>query len=199
MDRRRALQMIIIDDFVKDVALLERMRDTSGDFWKKGYHWWDGWWNSNEPMTLRHELIEYIWRDGCPPQLYGTQMDGFEHWVGILDKYTTIGNEPGYALNHHFDKDEGLHKETGEIITPVMGTVYYPPVNEEKCEGGYLKIYNTHEMDLTVPYELIAPKQNRLVIFDAGQLHAVTEITKGKRYAIAINLWQPKPTTEMEY
>ena len=39
---------------------------------------------------------------------------------------------------------------------------------------------------------------NRLVIFDAGQLHAVTEITKGKRYAIAINLWEKQPDmTEM--
>jgi len=191
--------MIIIDDFVKDRDLLDRMRDSSSEFWNKGYHWWNGWWDSNEPMTLRHELIEYIWRNNCPPQLWGLDLDGFEHWVGILDKFTTIGNEPGYALNHHFDKDEGLSKETGEIVRPVMGTVYYPPMKEGECKGGYLKIYDTHEMDLTAPYELIAPKANRLVIFDAGQLHAVTEVTEGTRHSIAINLWKPKPTTEMEY
>ena len=51
-------------------------------------------------------------------------------------------------------------------------------------------------MDLTAPYELIAPVPNRLVIFDASKLHAVTEITKGKRYAIAINLWDKKPSMD---
>ena len=71
-------------------------------------------------------------------------------------------------------------------------------MNEPQCEGGHLKIYDTYEMDLTAPYELIAPVPNRLVIFDSNKLHAVTEITKGKRYAIAINLWDEKPDmTEM--
>ena len=101
-------------------------------------------------------------------------------------------------MNHHFDKDEAHWHQTGEIKGPKLGTVYYPPMGEPQCEGGYLKIYDTHEMDLTAPYELIAPVPNRLVIFDACKLHAVTEITKGKRYAIAINLWDEKPDmTEM--
>ena len=199
--------MIIIDDFIKDEKLIKKMKDLDGDFWKIGYHWWGGWWNSNSPMTLRHELIEYIWRDGCPPQLHGMGIGGFEHWVGILNKDKTIGNEKGYALNHHYDKDEGGGKDS-----PIMGTVYYPPMGEPQCEGGYLKIYDStskvnnrqrHYKDSETirqecPYELIAPVPNRLVIFDATQLHAVTEIPKGNRYAIAINLWDSRPTTEME-
>ena len=44
-------------------------------------------------------------------------------------------------------------------------------------------------------YELIAPKFNRLVIFDAGQLHGVQMVKKGTRKAIAINLWANKPKT----
>jgi len=64
-------------------------------------------------------------------------------------------------------------------------------MDEPQCEGGHLKIYDTKEMDLTAPYELIAPVPNRLVIFDAGNhLHRVTEVTRGVRYAIAINIWQ---------
>ena len=172
------------------------------DFWKEGYRWWKGWWNSNSPMDTRHELIETIWRTNCPPQLQGTSLEGFEHWTGILSKDKVITNgaaiNQGYALNHHFDKDEAHWHQTGEIVSPKLGTVYYPPMGEPQCEGGYLKIYDTKEMDLTAPYELIAPVPNRLVIFDAGQLHAVTEITKGKRYAIAINLWEKQPDmTEM--
>jgi len=184
--------MIVIDDFVKSRDLLDKMKDPDSDFWKLGYHWWGGWWNSNSPMSVRHELIEYIWRHNCPPQVNDIGLNGFEHWVGILNKDKTIGDEDGYALNHHFDKDEG----TGEG-SPILGTVYYPPMDEIQCEGGYLKIYDTHDGDRDAPYELIAPVPNRLVIFDATQLHAVTEITEGNRYAIAINLWDNKPSTNM--
>ena len=151
-----------------------------------------------DSMQTRHELIETIWRTNCPPQLIGTDLEGFEHWTGILSKDKIITNgdaiNAGYALNHHFDKDEAHWHETGEVVSPKIGTVYYPPMDEPQCEGGYLKLYDTREMDLTAPYELIAPKPNRLVIFDAGKLHAVTEVTKGKRYAIAINLWEKKPS-----
>jgi hypothetical protein len=184
--------MIVIDDFISDKGLKNKMKDLDSDFWKLGYHWWGGWWNSNTPMSVRHELIETIWRKDCPPQLDNISLDGFEHWVGKLNKDNKIGNEDGYALNHHFDKDEG-----GGTGSPKLGTVYYPPMNEIQCEGGYLKVYDTHEDDRDAPYELIAPVPNRLVIFDASQLHAVTEITSGNRYAIAINLWDVKPVTEM--
>ena len=70
-------------------------------------------------------------------------------------------------------------------------------MDEIQCEGGYLKVYDTHENDRDAPYELIAPVPNRLVIFDATQLHAVTEVTEGNRYAIAINLWDRRPSTDM--
>ena len=193
--------MIVIDDFIQDEELISKIQKDE-DFWKEGYRWWSGWWASNVPMQTRHELIETIWRTKCPETLQGTSVEGFEHWTGILSKDKIITNgdaiNKGYALNHHFDKDEAHWHETGEIKGPKLGTVYYPPMNEPQCEGGHLKIYDTYEMDLTAPYELIAPVPNRLVIFDANKLHAVTEITKGKRYAIAINLWDEKPDmTEM--
>jgi hypothetical protein len=182
--------MIIIDDFITDQQLLRKMADSEGDFWRTGYHWWSGWWNDTGPMTVRHELIEQIWRHKCPEQMWGLNMGGFEHWTGVLSKDNTIGDEKGYALNHHHDKDEG-----GGMDKPIIGTVYYPPMGGLQCEGGYLKIYSHN--DRSAPYDLIAPVPNRLVIFDATQLHAVTEIPEGNRYAVAINLWDEKPTTEM--
>ena len=77
--------MIIIDDFITDRELLSKIQKDE-DFWKEGYRWWSGWWNSNVPMQTRHELIETIWRTNCPPQLIGTDLEGFEHWTGILSK-----------------------------------------------------------------------------------------------------------------
>ena len=53
--------MIIIDDFIKDETLLSKIQKDE-NFWKEGYRWWKGWWNSNSPMDTRHELIETIWR-----------------------------------------------------------------------------------------------------------------------------------------
>ena len=187
---RRPLPIIVIDDFITDRLLLDKMADKESDFWKIGYHWWNGWWADTGPMSVRMELIEQIWRYGVPKQLWGINTGGFEHWVGVLSKDNTIGNEKGYALNHHYDKDEG-----GGSAKPLIGTVYYPPMGEPQCEGGYLKVYSENDRDAL--YELIAPVPNRLVIFDATKLHAVTEIPEGNRYAVAINLWDKKPTTEM--
>ena len=36
---------------------------------------------------------------------------------------------------------------------------------------------------------------NRLVLFDASYVHAVTMVKEGTRRAIAINLWEHKPKT----
>ena len=56
-----------------------------------------------------------------------------------------------------------------------------------------LQLWDTYEVDTNCPYELIKPKFNRLIIFDAGKLHAVQEVTQGTRKAIAINLWGVAP------
>ena len=57
------VDLMIIDDFIKDKKLLKRLADTKGEFWEKGFSWWSGWWDS--PVeTLRHELIHKIWGYG---------------------------------------------------------------------------------------------------------------------------------------
>ena len=49
---------------------------------------------------------------------------------------------------------------------------------------------NMSKLGEDAPPERIEPKYNRLVIFPAGEYpHRVTEVTRGTRSAIAINLW----------
>lgn len=186
--------MIIIDDFVQDKRLLTKIA-LDNRFYNEGYHWWGGWWG--EPISsIRHELITYIWRDNCPLK-ESFEIQGFEHWVGVYqpeDGKVTENFGFKHHLKHHFDKDEKVWDETGKVVRPKIGTVYYPNPVIDDSEGGYLQLWDTHESDPTgIPYELIRPKFNRLIIFDAGKLHAIQEVTKGIRHAIAINLWSQSP------
>ena len=186
--------MIVIDNFVKDKVLLEKIRtslhDKDSDFWGSygNYSWYEGWWKK-EPQNLREELIKYIWGDNCPLS-EDLEISGFEHWTGVQS--ASDGTKEDH-LKQHFDKDEDLWHFTGEVKRPVIGTVYYPI--EHDIDGGELQIWDTYKVDFDAPYELIQPKPNRLIIFDAGQLHRVQQVTRGTRYAIAINLWDYKPFT----
>ena len=44
--------MIIIDNFIQDEDLLNRIQNDE-EFWKKGYNWYNGWWEDGV-TTLRH-------------------------------------------------------------------------------------------------------------------------------------------------
>ena len=167
--------MIIIDNFVQDEDLLTRIDKDETFFGPNGnFMWWDGWWNSPS-NTIKKELIEYIWRWNDPTN--GYQIEGFEYWTGVYGP-----SKPNKDLGTHYDKDELLYKETGELITPVIGTVFYP--KNVEFEGGYLEIESGNEV------ERIKAQYNRLIIFPAGEYpHRVTHVTSGTRYAIAINLW----------
>ena len=206
-------ELIVIDDFVKDEKLLHDI-DNDEEFWKLGFNWWDGWWQS-PTVSNRHKLIEYIYKDNCPFPIH--QEDGgpghghgFEHWVGITSDespFTKLVFGEEWALNPHQDKDEdywashpqgknrGDHPDS--FRTPLLGTVYYTEAPEE---GGEIQIWDEkdfHSITPDTPYEIIKAKRNRLIIFDASKIHAVRKIKKGKRKAIAINLWEPRPVTEM--
>ena len=56
-----AVKKLVHDNFIDDWSLINRIKNDK-DFWKMGYYWWDGWWQS-ETTTLRHELIEFIYKD----------------------------------------------------------------------------------------------------------------------------------------
>ena len=174
--------MIIIDDFVKDPMLLHDIQDDPVFFGRNGqYMWWNGWWNT-EATSPKQRLIEYIWNYNCP---VGESfiISGFEYWTNQFE-----AGSDSVKLDLHFDKDEELWDTKKELHTPLMGTVFYPiPMD---IDGGYLEI-QSKEGDLI---ERIQAKYNRLIIFPAGEYpHRVTEVTRGKRSAIAINLWEDEP------
>jgi hypothetical protein len=193
--------MIIYDDFITDLDLLDKI-STDKEFWTPGYQWWDGWW-ADPSNKLRHQLIEQIWGDMSPHR--GIDALGFEHWVGdYSDKgehFEMLGNE--WSLKLHFDKDEEYWQKNKKVIGPKIGTVFYPCREVDETEGGMLYYWDkyddsklTEEGFITLPDqepEIIRPKFNRLVIFDASKLHGVSRVTKGRRRAIAINLWDQKP------
>ena len=96
------VDILVIDNFIKDKEMLKELSDTTSEFWEKGFSWWGGWWNS-PAETLRHRLIQYIWSTHCPTQFNGISTQGFEHWVG------TYGPDEDWDnLNIHKDKDEEI-------------------------------------------------------------------------------------------
>ena len=181
--------IIAIDNFVKDESLLEEIKKDKLFFANPGeYYFWNGWWNETivEVPTTKQRLIEYIWGEHCPiNEVFN--VSGFEYWTGIQTANPELGHKNNLGI--HFDKDEAWFQKTGEIKSPVIGTVYYPDV--EDFEGGDLAIY-TDGTDKSP--EIIKAKPNRLIIFDAGNVpHEVLEVIKGTRHAIAINLWSEFP------
>jgi hypothetical protein len=195
-------ELIIIDNFLNKEEITKL--NANEDFWVSGYRWHD---INAEVKDLRHRLIEAIYRDNWMPQITGIQLAGFEHWTGVYDENSELSDIVGvdgeqFALGPHRDKDEdyweshpkgrygGNYPES--IKTPILGTVLYTKAPEK---GGYLKIWDGEWGDPKTPYELIKPKENRLVIFNASAHHAVTPVEKGERRAVAINLWGEKPMT----
>ena len=74
--------IIVIDNFVKDRVLLDKIQNDSNFFNDPGeYYWWDGWWNS-PTNSVKKELIEYIWAENCTINEIFT-IEGFEYWTGI--------------------------------------------------------------------------------------------------------------------
>lgn len=177
----------VFDDFVKDEQLLKDIA-AEGDkfFYPTGaYTYWKGWW-TKPAETVKQRLIEYIWGHHFPLANPNIIADGFEHWTGIQS--ADIEGRRNY-LELHIDDDVAYRKKTGDRMFPVIGCVYYPMGFE--FEGGDLLIYTDGEQSKP---EVIKTRPNRLVIFNPGEVvHGVSEVTKGTRGAIAINVWAQEP------
>ena len=91
-------------------------------------------------------------------------------------------------LGWHNDKDEKLYKETGQVVSPGTGTIFYCYPHE--VTGGYLEIAKDEALS---EVERIEPVFNRLIIFNAALWHRVSKVYGGKRRALLINLWSHKP------
>lgn len=176
----------VFDNFLNE-ELLNKIKNDKTFFQDPGiYYYWKGWWSDEPQNTLKKDLIDAIWSDACPIS-ENFDINGFEYWTGIQTANTELGHKN--VLGTHYDKDEAWFEKTGEIVTPVIGTVFYPGI--EEWEGGDLAVY-TDGIDKSP--EIIKAKPNRLIIFQAGQhVHEVLPVTKGTRHAIAINLWASEP------
>lgn len=180
--------IIVIDNFIKDPALLNEIAQNYSDIFKDPgtYKYWQGWWNSPANNTTK-KVIQYVWGDNCPVNA-SYNIDGFEYWTGIQ---TEESLDDGWSdeLPVHFDKDESIFEKTGDIVTPIIGSVYYPAGQD--FDGGDLAVYSDGR---DASPEIIKAKPNRFIIFDAGKdLHMVQQVTRGVRNAIAINLWEDEP------
>ena len=183
----------VFDNFIQDQDLLLEIQENKADIFKDpgNFKWFAGWWdNPTAKLNTTQKIIKYAWGENCPiTDIYG--LDGFEYWTGIQKAKLPTGEKDGWDdfLEPHFDKDEAWHKKTGEIVTPVIGSIYYP--EGSAFEGGELHIF-TDGTDK--PPEIVKAKPNRFIIFQAGQhVHTVKTVTKGTRHAIAINLWENAP------
>ena len=183
----------VFDNFIQDPELLKEIEDNYNDIFKDPgkYKYWNGWWNNPANNTTK-KVIEYVWGPNSPISK-SYNIDGFEYWTGIQtakDVDTRWKDE----LPIHFDKDEAWWKETGEVISPVIGSVYYPAGQD--FDGGELAVY-TGGRDSSP--EVVKAKPNRFVIFKAGHdLHMVNTVTRGIRNAIAINLWENEPYSKQK-
>jgi pectate lyase len=191
--------MIIIDNFVRDLTLIEKLQSPS--LWNTytKYLWEDK--NFSADSCVFKQLIKYIWVDNCPLNTSLEHIEGFEYWTGVYEENDRKErkdreDDTFYHLFKHQDKDEKEWEQTGKVISPIIGTVFYPHQDNDYVKGGDLKIWETKDVPISnISFELIRPKFNRLVIFDPSYLHAVTMVTQGFRRAIAINLWEDKPST----
>lgn len=97
--------------------------------------------------------------------------EGFEewshnpHWLPLPDS--------------HYDKNEELFQETGELSFPLCSCIFYLKVEDLVGADLFLE-----DID-----ELIVPRTNRLVLMQPGLLHKVTEYVSGTRVSININPW----------
>ena len=110
----------------------------------------------------------------------------FHPIINYLSEYFDLSNAVTYEIwqqkntrpfGWHHDKDEKLWHQSGELLFPILTSIFYLDVNI--ISGGNLFLE-----DDTV----IEPVTNRLVSFGPGVEHYV-EPYSGSRHSIIINPW----------
>ena len=170
----------------EDPLFLQEIVDNQDEIFRDPgiYKWWDGWWAS-EPKNILQRLIHTAWVSNCPINK-SFEISGIEYWTGIQ----STSEDWNDHLVMHTDKDEKLWRETGRVVGPLVGTLYYPPGQD--FDGGMLEIFSD---GVDAEPERVKAKDNRLIIFPAGDyFHRVATVTRGTRRAIAFNLWAGTPT-----
>jgi hypothetical protein len=189
--------MIVIDNFIKDLALLEEIKNSEEFFANPGNvksesedqenhtlnrMWWDGWWRS-EADTLKKRIIELIFRHNPLSQTEEIQDlikkgAGFEYYVDKFGPKEDFDELEGYLANDRLAWD--LNEE---FVAPQFGCIYFPldhPVN-----GGFLTLEPQH-----LYYETLQPIFNRLIMFPTGQINQnIGKVIGGTLHTLNINLY----------
>lgn len=161
--------MIVVDNFLSD-----------SDFKEFNKAWASvptGTWLDvgDDPPSILAECAVLLWKFFNPKHV--DVISGYEYWTNTLSQVQ--------PLDWHYDKDEALWELTGEIVTPVYGSVLY---GEGEVTGGYLEVQHDDG-----EVERIQHKPNRAIFFDAGKdLHRVSPVKSGLRRTLACNIWERK-------
>ncbi len=167
--------MIIVDNFIQDQNFLTELRDDK--YWQINtpYTWFDKNSMSDSPWL---KLTRQIWLFAARFHDLG-EYEGYELWSQVIQSR---------ELGWHVDKDEHHWRETGNVVNPTLGSIYY--AHATAVEGGFLETRNAQGA------QLIEPVPNRLVIHHPGQDHMVHKCTSGVRRSFLTNLWPKKPSDE---
>lgn len=167
--------MIVQDSFITDPEMLEAFvqQENWSDQLQEKTMWYPGWW-VREPENLWERTIVSIWKNLVSDT---SKIQGIEYWLNVV--------AAGDGMQWHFDKDETVYERDGTVISPAIGSVYYPVPNT--VHGGYLEI-----QDESKEIERIAPVFNRMVIFQSDHLHRVSPVYAGPRFVFVTNIWTAK-------
>ena len=165
--------MIVFDNLLSD----SQFDDFNKTFAPISTGHWIG--ANDEPTDKMAAYGKLLWKHYIAANPVPNLM-GYEYWTKTLSN--TV------PLDWHYDKDETLWENTGEISRPLFGAVLY---GEGEVYGGYLEI-KQHDGEI----ERIQYKPNRAIFFDAGNLeHRVSPVNNGSRRTLACNIWDKELTT----
>lgn len=151
------------------------------------------------PSCVVEEAIEILWPEIRKPR---SEFAGAEWWLSRM-------RTSNVKVDFHRDLDERLFRRTGRRVFPAQSSVLFL----NRCKGGLLALTqqcpnpkNAAFAPDNPEFDLIDPKPNRFVQFDASLTHGVLDAEnqipgrrlpreKNLRLAVIINLWKRRPSS----
>jgi Rps23 Pro-64 3,4-dihydroxylase Tpa1-like proline 4-hydroxylase len=169
---------VIVDDVLDDAALagvMAILEDEAVERYASDYFAFDA--SAPEPATPEFREL----RDGFGAELAPrlARVTGKQLHRADMRAYAY---RPGHYLLPHTDHQDGLER--------ALAYAYYVP-SPEPPAGGELELFRCRaegrELLSTEPAGIIAPRANRLVVFDVSDvsLHQVREVVGGLRISLA--------------
>lgn len=183
----------------KQFALLRKKILSLGDERLRESYQTTFWFDLSTPPTNVVEqavltLVEHL----TPERRRG--VTGVEWWLSRM-------RTSNVKVDFHVDRDNALFDDTGRTVRPVTSSLLYVT----SSVGGLLAV-TTKKPDVRRPacapdtddFDLVEPRPNRFVFFDAKLTHGVLDARnelplrrlptqRAWRIAIAINLWHRRP------